>query len=82
MDILKLNVSDFRIIESTDLTDGSTQAYASIELFGKTGENHPYLYNFEYTLAPTGGTYGTNGYIRIIRQPKFKLFDGKLNTAF
>ena len=76
----KQNMDTFRIIETTELTDGTSQDTATIQLFGAGRKGGEFLYNFEYTLTPSGATYGTNGYIRIIRQPKFILFDGKPNT--
>ena len=73
----KLNSDNFQSIATTELTDGSTASSATVRILGNTKENHGFLYNFEYVLEPTGGTYGTNGFIRIIRQPRFVLFDEK-----
>lgn len=72
----KRDISNFKAIETVALSDGATQDTASFHIFGTARSPHSYLYNFEYIISPYGVTYGTNGYIRIIRQPKFVLFNG------
>jgi len=80
----KLDSSNFSQISKTALADGSTRDAASIQIFGNAKENHGFTYNFEYLIGVTGATYGTNGLIRIIRQPRFILFNGdeKSDTSF
>ena len=75
----KQDLSSFEILETTTLTAGSGQDSCTIPIFGVAREPHPYIYNFEYVIEPASGTYA-EGWIRIVRQPRFLLYDGKVNT--
>jgi len=76
----KQKVSNFELVERTEIAGGTSQDTSTIIINGAAGRNHDFQYNFEYVLTPAGGTYGTNGYIRIIRDPKFMFFNGEVNT--
>ena len=76
----KQRISNYELIERTEITGGTSQDTSTIVISGNSLKPHEFQYNFEYILTPAGGTYGTNGYIRVIRQPKFRLYNGDVNT--
>ncbi len=74
--VRKLTISDRKLIEETTLS-GTSQDNSSINIQGVHGTRSPYSWNFEYVISTTGGTYNS---IRIIRQPKFLMWDGEENS--
>ena len=74
--VRKFTIGDRKLIEESTLS-GTSQDSSTIEMSGIYGKRSSYSWNFEYIISTTGGTYNS---IRIIRQPRFAMWDGKENS--